>query len=425
MRNLLILCLVSTLTMGCNNLYRSNYTSVTLSKPVAEYLNQQTLTVHNNKPNPTIRKAQVIEPYLDTNYRLQYRRLAGTNLILEVIDSQGNRRNIAIPQTKLTAFPIAFTTTIAPIVVTKLLQYDDPDAYYDYTSEVAVGVTILSALTDALFVPATKLAARNRQFAVPKTFVLNNLDQVQTLDTSNPKLYTIAQPINPNITPYLDANWQKHTRVFLGAYAGYGLVHHSTSVIPATKLKPSNWYSVALSLQSRPNLRWGVRYDWSKTPEFQTNATSMQLAYVSNETPNAKLIYGLGAGFGSFTRIASNNFTTIVDILNNRKLGNDSSVVTVNTFIPGQTHYFLPFSVFIQYEAAITKNINVTLGVRMASVSSITSFNSQDYLRTNEVIAPGITAERQQNINYPRTITLNSKNMSFQGNIGLNFLITK
>jgi hypothetical protein len=146
---------------------------------------------------------------------------------------------------------------------------------------------------------------------------------------------------------------------------------------------------------------------------------------VSNETPNAKLIYGLGAGFGSFTRIASNNFTTTVDILNNRKLGNDSTVVTVNTFIPGQTHYFLPFSVFIQYEAAITKNINVTLGVRMASVSSITSFNSQDYLRTNEVIAPGITAERQQNINYPRTITLNSKNMSFQGNIGLNFLITK
>ncbi|MCX8485470.1 MAG: hypothetical protein ORO02_09735 [Bacteroidia bacterium] len=425
MRNLLILCLLSTLTMGCNNLYRSNYTSVTLSKPVAEYLNQQTLTVHNNKPNPTIRKAQVQPPFADTNYRLQYRRLAGNSLILEITDAQGNRRNIAIPQTKLKGYPIATTTTTAPVVIAQILKYEDPYSYYNFGTEVAVGVGVLSALSDALITPLVRLTARNRQFAVPKGFALTNLDQVQTLDTSNPQLYTIAQPINPNITPYLDADWQKHTRVFLATHAGYGLVNQDGHTHYTEKLAPSNWFAAEINLQSSKNLRWGVRYDWTKTPTFFANATTLQVAYVNNQLPNANLLCGVGLGIGLFERIASSNFTETSDLLYNRKLGKDSLRIIENTFVPNRPRYYVPLSAYIQYEALLTNNIRIILGVRMASVKSFTTYNSREFLQTYETIAPGITAERLQTINYPTNNTYNSQNMSFQGHIGLNFLISK
>jgi hypothetical protein len=426
MRNLFILCLIMMLSTGCNNLFRSQTTSVRISKPVAEYLNRQTLTIHNNKLKPTTRKVQIEPSFADTLYRLYYRRLSGTTLILEVLDTLGKIRNIAIPQTKLRAYPVSATTTTTPIIVAHLLKQRSPDSYNDYSGEIATGIAILSVINDAIYYPVLQISARNRQFTVPKTFVLNDLSQVQTLDTNNPnQLYTVTQPVNPTITPYLDADFQKHTQVFLAANAGYVFVHRSSRTSYTEKLSPSPWFNVELNFQGQPALRWGLRYDWSKTNDFFSNMTSLQLAYVNTHLKNANLICGVGAGIGRFTRHLGNNYIESSDILLNRKLGADSFVITQNEFVPNQSNYYLPLSAFIQYESMLAKDVSLTLGVRICSMSSFSTYSSKEFLKTTESITPGITAERWQNINYPKSVTHESQNLSFQCQIGLNFLISQ
>lgn len=428
MRNLLILFLFSILSMGCNNLYRSNHTSVKLSKPVAEYLNQQTISIHNNKTNPTTREINVESesPFRDTFYLLQYRRLAGTILILQVTDNQGKIRNIAIPQTKLRAYPIGTSTTTTPLIIGQLLKNNDLQNNYSYSKEIATGIATLAILYDALSYPIIQITSRNRKFAVPKDFMLNDLSQVQTLDTNNPnQIYTITKPVNPNITTYLDAEYQKHTQVLLASNAGYGFVHRSSRTSFTEKLSSSPWFNVELNFQGQPELRWGLRYDWSETNAFFSNMASLQLAYVNTHLKNANLICGVSAGIGRFTRHLGNNFSLTSDILLNRKLGADSFVITQNEFIPNQSNYFLPLSAFIQYENMLAKDVRLTLGVRICSMSSFSTYSRKEFLKTTETIAPGITAERWQNINNPKSITHQSQNLSFQCQIGLNFLISQ
>jgi hypothetical protein len=418
--------LASLLFLGCNNAYRANYTSISVTKPVADYLSNQTLTIHNNKPNTKTRNVKIHAPFTDTFYKLNFKKIAATTVILEVSDSTGKIRNVAIPQTKLRAYPIGATTTTTPIIVAHLLKQRNPDSYYDYPGEIATGIAILSVINDAIYYPALQIMARNRQFTVPKTFVLNDLSQVQTLDTNNPnQIYTITQPVNPNITPYLDADFQKHTQVFLAANAGYGFVHRSSRTSYTEKLSPSPWFNVELNFQGQPALRWGLRYDWSKTNAFFSNTTSLQLAYVNTHLKNANLICGVSAGVGRFTRLLGNDFSLTSDIFLNRKLGADSFVITRNEFVPNQSNYYLPLSAFIQYESLLAKDVSLTLGVRICSMSSFSTYSSKEFLKTTETIAPGITAERWQNINYPKSVTHESQNLSFQCQIGLNFLISQ
>ena len=418
--------LASLLFLGCNNAYRANYTSISLTKPVADYLSNQTLTIHNNKPNTKTRKVQIQSSYTDTLYKLHFKKIAATTVILEISDSTGKIRNVAIPQTKLRAYPIGTTTTTTPIIVAQIMKQHNPDSYYDYSGEIASGIAILSVLNDAIFYPVLQISARNRQFTVPKTFVLNDLSQVQTLDTNNPnQIYTITQPVNPHITPYLDADFQKHTQVFLAANAGYGFVHRSSRTSYTEKLPPSPWFNVELNFQGQPSLRWGLRYDWSKTNAFFSNMAALQLAYVNTHLKNANLICGVSAGVGRFTRHLGNDFVLSSNILLNRKLGADSFVITRNEFVPNQSNYYLPLSAFIQYESLLAKDVSLTLGVRICSMSSFSTYSSKEFLKTTETIAPGITAERWQNINYPKSVTHESQNLSFQCQIGLNFLISQ
>jgi hypothetical protein len=310
--------------------------------------------------------------------------------------------------------------------VAHLLKQRSPDSYNDYSGEIATGIAILSVINDAIYYPVLQISARNRQFTVPKTFVLNDLSQVQTLDTKNPnQLYTVTQPVNPTITPYLDADFQKHTQVFLAANAGYGFVHRSSRTSFTEKLSPSPWFNVELNFQGQSTLRWGLRYDWSKTNDFFSNMTSLQLAYVNTHLKNANLICGVGAGIGRFTRHLGNNYIESSDILLNRKLGADSFVITQNEFVPNQSNYYLPLSACIQYESMLAKDVSLTLGVRICSMSSFSTYSSEEFLKTTESITPGITAERWQNINYPKSVTHESQNLSFQCQIGLNFLISQ
>jgi hypothetical protein len=152
------------LFFGCNNAYRASYTSISVTKPVADYLSNQTLTIHNNQPNAKTRKVQIQSPYTDTFYNLRFKKIAATTIILEISDSTGKIRNVAIPQTKLKAYPIAYTTTFTP-AISALLLSSTPESNnpYSVNTAIATGITIFSAANDLIMLPITQLFYRNNQ----------------------------------------------------------------------------------------------------------------------------------------------------------------------------------------------------------------------------------------------------------------------
>lgn len=411
---------------GCNNAFRSNYTSIQLSKPVAEYLSQQTLTIHNNQPRPKTRKVKVFQSLGDSIYRAQYRKLMGTTLILEVSDSLGKIRNIAIPQTKLKAYPLALTTTATPLIVGGLLSQRDP--YYDpyYIDITAIGIAAAGFATDAMYTPIAMLLSRNNQYAVPTNFTLNNLEEVALLDTSqHNQLYQITVPVNPNITPFLDADFQRKYKVSMGVAIGYGLIHRSTSNVGSPKLPASSWFSMEANVQSQPHFQWGLHHTSTQPSTFNSSITSFQIGYVDNQIKNGELTCGIGLGLGTFKRIKTNNILSTSTFFRDRTLGEDSQVLKTMTFIPGQIYFFAPVSGYIQYNHHIKDQLDFWLGFRFSQIKSSTPYNVTESLLTKEQIAPGIYAERQQNIGSQFRETLHDKNMVFQFNLGLKYKLNQ
>jgi hypothetical protein len=65
------------------------------------------------------------------------------------------------------------------------------------------------------------------------------------------------------------------------------------------------------------------------------------------------------------------------------------------------------------------------LGFRFSQIKSSTPYNVTESLLTKEQIAPGIYAERQQNIGSQFRETLHDKNMVFQFNLGLKYKLNQ
>lgn len=426
LRKGILLLVIAIFSWGCNNALRSNYTSVRLSQPVAEYLADQQLVVHNNQPKLETRQAKIHAPLADSFYHLQYRKLAGTSLILEVTDSIGRIRNLAIPQTKLSAFPVGLSTTTTPIIIAGILTQRDNSSYSDWTDLAAIGFSIVSLGSDLLAFPLIKLAYPNSHYAVPNNFVIKNVNDVVTLDTSDKnKIFTVTAPVNPDVTPYLNADFQKVTFQYAGLHAGYGLFHRSISQPNDPKLTAAPWFALEFNIQPRKDFRWGIHNTWTQSNSFKSNVTSMQIAYVDHNLRSGQLICGVGLGLGMSSRTASPNITETSQSLDFRKLGNDSQVIIEKTFIPNQRYFFTPFSGFIQYENHISKSMGYSLCFRMTQIESHADYLTRKTLKTTEIIAPGITAERTQNIGSIDRESYTAKNMVFQFNVGLNIRITQ
>ena len=413
------------LFLGCNSAFRSSHTSVRLSPPVAEYLSQQTLLIHNNQPKLQTRQVTLQAPYADSFYTLRYRKLSGNSLILEVSDSTGKMRNVAIPQTKLKAFPIALTTTATPLILGGIFSYRDPIQSYYWDDLAAIGIAFFNASTDALAIPLTKLIYRHQHYAVPTSFVLSDLQAVQTLDTlDKAKLFTITAPVNPHVTPYLDADYQKLHQVHFSANGGYGWTHKSSSNGGSLATLPNcPWYALEFNVQTQENFRWGMHHMRNQDTRFNTNITSLQIAYVNNYLRNASLTCGVGIGFGSFKRNQAENLSLTSNLLNGKRLGPDSLVLIEKEFIPNLQYFFTPLSGFIQYERNLGTDVAWIVGFRMTQIKAHTDYYTRQSLQTWEEIAPGITAERIQNIGYRERESSTSTYMVFQGTIGLKIRI--
>jgi hypothetical protein len=407
---------------SCNSAFRSSNTSIRLSPPVAEYLSQQTLLIHNNQPKLQTRQVTLQAPYADSFYTLTYRKLSGNSLILEVSDSSGKMRNIAIPQTKLKAFPVALTTTATPLTLAAYYSQRVPWSSDIWGDVIMIGISIFNLGTDALTIPLVKLTNKNSRYAVPQNYSLTNLNDVLTLDTNNKtQLYSIAAPVNPQITPFLDADFQKKQQIFIQGNIGVGLFHRSTST-PATlnpDLRISPWYAVDFQVQTSNEFAWGFYHLRSLQNNLQSTVTSPQIAYVNNHLKKAKLVCGVGVGLGTFKRSFAPDVNQSSTLLNGRTLGADSVVMIRKEFIPNLQYLFIPASGFVQYERELGKSLALTIGMRITRIQTNTDYLNYEYLKTWEVIAPGVTAERVQNLGFVTRDRYSAQNMLFHFNTGL------
>lgn len=420
--------LVSALSLGCNSAFRSNYTAIRITAPVAEYLSKQTVNIHNNSSNPTVRQVEIVQQSPDSLYQIQFKKLAGQSLILEVEDTAGRIRNVAIPQTKLRAFPFLLSTTTAPTLSSMIIATRNPNVRLsrNLTDVLATTSYIAAMGIDAIAYPIVKAASKNKPYAVPRTFVIRDLRQVYTFDSSNKKsIYRVVAPVNKVVSPFLDADFQKRHLLILGSTAGFGLVNEYYNSNADIGLKQSPWYAIEYNVQGSPYLRWGLHHTWSQHKDFQAGITSMQAAYVHNNANNGRFIFGIGVGSGGFIRYTADNRTDSTRMYKNRTLGPDSMVIKTATFIPDNKYFFLPMSGFIKYEQVLFKQINLNLGINVTQVRSHTDYSVQDALRTTENIAPGVTASRTHVYGYPTIERHKAKNLLIQFNFGINIQLNR
>jgi hypothetical protein len=65
------------------------------------------------------------------------------------------------------------------------------------------------------------------------------------------------------------------------------------------------------------------------------------------------------------------------------------------------------------------KSLALTIGMRITRIQTNTDYLNYEYLKTWEVIAPGVTAERVQNLGFVTRDRYSAQNMLFHFNTGL------
>jgi hypothetical protein len=140
---------------------------------------------------------------------------------------------------------------------------------------------------------------------------------------------------------------------------------------------------------------------------------------VNNHLKKAKLVCGVGVGLGTFKRSFAPDVNQTSTLLNGRTLGADSIVMIRKEFIPNLQYLFIPVSGFVQYERELGKSVALTVGMRITRIQTNADYYNYEYLKTWEVIAPGVTAERVQNLGFITRDRYSAQNMLFHFNAGL------
>jgi hypothetical protein len=191
---------------------------------VAKYLHHKEVVIHNNDSRKNIfRKVSIEVPReSDSLYRLKFKKIKGETLILEITDSSQNIRNIAIPQSKLKAYPVTLSTTIFPVTGFGLASVEGDGKKFAETIVVLVG--LLSVTTDLIAVPLSQPLFPHQPWTVPPEFTLKNIADVTPVYRKNSEnLFEISKPINPNPSAFLNKNYQKKQRFNAQFSMGYGI----------------------------------------------------------------------------------------------------------------------------------------------------------------------------------------------------------
>ncbi len=197
---------LSLILFSCNSAFRAQNTHVVLSKQVAEYLSTKELIVHNNSTEKLITRTATIQE-TDTLYQLTYNKLKGDAVILQITDDSGKMRNVAIPQMKLSAYPVLLSSTISPTLTVYALTFPGRNYHTDY---MLLLYNPIAAAIDAFAGRVIFRTRKHARYTVPNTYRIANLTDVTTIDTANNQLLLeIPIPVNPNPTNYLTQDYRK------------------------------------------------------------------------------------------------------------------------------------------------------------------------------------------------------------------------
>lgn len=428
-RYLLGIFLVFLLTTSCNSAFRANSTFIRVSPSVAKYLHHKEVVIHNNDSRKNIfRKVSIEVPReSDSLYRLKFKKIKGETLILEITDSSQNIRNIAIPQSKLKAYPVTLSTTIFPVTGFGLASVEGDGKKFAESIVVLVG--LLSVTTDLIAVPLSQPLFPHQSWTVPPEFTLKNIADVTPVYRKNSEnLFEISKPINPNPSAFLNKNYQKKQRFNAQFSMGYGIPDYrklSTADLSkrSSRMNASPWMNGEFNIQTSSKFQWGFYTAASMEPTTKSSVSALQMGFIHQIQPNAHITFGVGAGLGSFTRLEANSFTDSINRYNNKILRGDSMLHTTYAFKPNEKHNFMPITMYLQYSHKLHRYVNFNVGLRATKFNSYFDYTKTQVLKNSETIAPGIIALRSQMIGEPEEDLTKTKNIVYQMQLGFTFTL--
>jgi hypothetical protein len=396
---------------------------------VAKYLHHKEVVIHNNDSRKNIfRKVSIEVPQeSDSLYRLKFKKIKGETLILEITDSSQNIRNIAIPQSKLKAYPVTLSTTIFPVTGFGLASVEGDGKKFAETIVVLVG--FLSVTTDLIAVPLSQPLFPHQSWTVPPEFTLKNIADVTPGYRKNSEnLFEISKPINPNPSAFLNKNYQKKQRFNAQFSMGYGIPDYrklSTADLSkrSSRMNASPWMNGEFNIQTSSKFQWGFYTAASMEPTTKSSVSALQMGFIHQIQPNAHITFGVGAGLGSFTRLEANSFTDSINRYNNKILRGDSMLHTTYAFKPDEKHNFMPITMYLQYSHKLHRYVNFNVGLRATKFNSYFDYTKTQVLKNSETIAPGIIALRSQMIGEPEEELTKTKNIVYQMQLGFTFTL--
>jgi hypothetical protein len=396
---------------------------------VAKYLHHKEVVIHNNDSRKNIfRKVSIEVPReSDSLYRLKFKKIKGETLILEITDSSQNIRNIAIPQSKLKAYPVTLSTTIFPVTGFGLASVEGDGKKFAETIVVLVG--FLSVTTDLIAVPLSQPLFPHQPWTVPPEFTLKNIADVTPVYRKNSEnLFEISKPINPNPSAFLNKNYQKKQRFNAQFSMGYGIPDYrklSTADLSkrSSRMNASPWMNGEFNIQTSSKFQWGFYTAASMEPTTKSSVSALQMGFIHQIQPNAHITFGVGAGLGSFTRLEANSFTDSINRYNNKILRGDSMLHTTYAFKPDEKHNFMPITMYLQYSHKLHRYVNFNVGLRATKFNSYFDYTKTQVLKNSETIAPGIIALRSQMIGEPEEELTKTKNIVYQMQLGFTFTL--
>ena len=395
---------LSLLLFSCNSAFRGQNTHVVLSKTVAEYLSTKELIVHNNSTKKLITRTATIQE-TDTLYQLTYKKLKGDVVILEITDSSGKMRNVAIPQMKLSAYPVLLSSTISPPLTVYALRFREIESYTDV---LLIFYNSLAAVIDVYAGTATMRTRKHGRYTVPNTYRIMNLDDVTTIDTANNQLLLeIPIPINPNPTPFLTQKYRKKCQYAFSLGSSFGTTHETSTtylysqtsrVNLPNKIDNGVWASASLHFQPKAHLQWGYSLHSNINPNLSVNFLLNDVGFVV-PLKKGSLEIGCGIGFGISRRIRGNSYCDSFDSYKKEPLKTNQLLEESYSFIPS-IHTFVPINGHIQFIYPLKNHFEIAASVNGFRIPSYNLFEKSETVLTKDQITPNIVAYRREEFTF-------------------------
>lgn len=411
---------LSLILFSCNSAFRAQNTHVVLSKTVAEYLSTKELIVHNNSTEKLITRTATIQE-TDTLYQLTYNKLQGDAVILQITDDSGKMRNVAIPQMKLSAYPVLLSSTISPTLTVYALTFPGRNYHTDY---ILLLYNPIAAAIDAFAGRVIIRTRKHARYTVPNTYRIANLTDVTTIDTANNQLLLeIPIPVNPNPTNYLTQDYRKKCEYAFSLGSSFGSTHETSTtylysqtsrVNLPNKIDNGIWATAGIHFQPNSHFQWGYSFHSNINPNLSINFLLNHVGFVV-PLKKGSVEIGCGLGFGTTRRIRGNSYCDSFDSYIKYPLKTNQLLEESYSFIPS-IHVFAPINGHIQFIYPLKNRFEIAATFNGFKMPSYNLFEKSETVLTKDQITPNIVAYRREEFTF-NNITVKSTHRLFS--IGL------